>query len=78
VVVVLRDGVASSSASTAWGGPALDAIARRGAFFVRELSLRDEDGVALCKALVASGALRVAPVTPRAPPPGATDELDRG
>jgi hypothetical protein len=47
----------------AWGAPALWLIAHRPAFFVRELPgpLAAEDKIALCRALVRSDTLRVAP-----------------
>lgn len=46
----------------AWGEPALRFIARHGIFYVRELPGLDlDDRIALCRALVASRTLRVAP-----------------
>jgi hypothetical protein len=58
----LVDGEAVLVRVDAWGEAALRFIARHGIFYVRELPGLDlSDRVALCRALVASGTLRVAP-----------------
>ncbi|WP_437899926.1 glycine-rich domain-containing protein [Sorangium sp. So ce124] len=58
----LVDGDAVLVRVDAWGEPALRFIARHGIFYVRELPGLDlDDRIALCRALVASRTLRVAP-----------------
>ncbi|WP_437626139.1 glycine-rich domain-containing protein [Sorangium sp. So ce1151] len=58
----LVDGDAVLVRIDAWGEAALRFIARHGIFYVRELPGLDlDDRIALCKALVASRTLRVAP-----------------
>ncbi|WP_437970590.1 hypothetical protein WMF04_15440 [Sorangium sp. So ce260] len=58
----LVDGEAVLVRVDAWGEAALRFIARHGIFYVRELPGLDlDDRIALCKALVASRTLRVAP-----------------
>ncbi|KYF79624.1 hypothetical protein BE17_46805 [Sorangium cellulosum] len=58
----LVDGDAVLVRIDAWGEAALRFVARHGIFYVRELPGLDlDDRIALCKALVASRTLRVAP-----------------
>jgi hypothetical protein len=60
---LLRDGDIVLARVDVWGEGALRFIATHGSFFARELpdALKDEDRLALCRALVRSRALRVAP-----------------